>query len=145
MAQWLPSVKDEADENAIASDERPSNTEDLDAVIHTKALEMISSLDPDQGKELAAKVIGVYEENSIELIKVLSDALNDGDEDRIRTTAHALKSSSGNVGATRLMAMCRSIEMAAREKELTGLAEKFSAMQHEHSEVLDELRKWAQS
>ena len=145
LAQWLPTVKDEADANAIASDEDPSNAEDLDAVIHTKALEMISSLDPDQGKELAAKVIGVYEENSIELIKVLSDALTDGDEDRIRTTAHALKSSSGNVGATRLMAMCRSIEMAAREKELTGLAEKFSAMQHEHSEVLDELRKWAQS
>jgi two-component system sensor histidine kinase/response regulator len=145
LAQSLPTVNEapgsEPHENG---DSLGADTQQRDAVIRTETLDMIGALDPSHGKELATQVIGVYEENSIELIKTLSDALNDGDEDRLRTAAHALKSSSGNVGATRLMAMCRAIEMAAREKEFTRLPEQFAAMKREHSQVLDELRKWSQ-
>jgi HPt (histidine-containing phosphotransfer) domain-containing protein len=122
----------------------PADDQKSDAAIHTKALEMIGLLDPAQGKELANRVIGVYADNSIELINTLSEALNDGDVDRVRTAAHALKSSSGNVGATRLVTMCRAIEMAARDKELNGLTERLAAVKREHVQVLGDLRKWSQ-
>ena len=145
LAKWLPTKTEIANQDIGASDESALiAAEESGSAIHTKALEMIGSLDPAQGKELASKVIGVYEENSIELMQALSDALNDGDEDRVRTTAHALKSSSANVGATRLTTMCRNIEKAAGEKQLNGLLEGFSAVEREHSQVLGELRKWSQ-
>lgn len=145
LAQSLPIVDEPAANNLSANHDSPKTIgDDPNAVIQTKTLEMIGALDPVHGKELTAKVIRTYEENSTELIRSLSDALNHGDEDRVRTAAHALKSSSGNVGAARLMAMCRAIEKAAQEKELVGLPEQFAGVKREHSQVLDELRKWSQ-
>jgi signal transduction histidine kinase/CheY-like chemotaxis protein/HPt (histidine-containing phosphotransfer) domain-containing protein len=145
LAKWLPTVPDIGTQDVSANDEMsPADDQKSDAAIHTKALEMIGLLDPAQGKELANRVIGVYADNSIELINTLSEALNDGDVDRVRTAAHALKSSSGNVGATRLVTMCRAIEMAARDKELNGLTERLAAVKREHVQVLGDLRKWSQ-
>jgi HPt (histidine-containing phosphotransfer) domain-containing protein len=145
LAQWLPTATDDASQDgndrsdgSLDSEQPPENA------IHTEALEMIGSLDPVQGKELAIRVIGVYEDNSAELIDTLAEAMNDGDVDRVRTAAHALKSSSGNVGATRLVTLCRNIEIAAREKELGGMIEQLAAVKLEHAEVLGELRKWSQ-
>ena len=145
LAKWLPTVTDIVTQ-AVDTIDHPSSATDQDpeTAIHAKALEMIGLLDPAQGKDLVTRVIGVYEENSFELIDTLSEAMSDGDVDRVRTTAHALKSSSGNVGATRLVRMCRDIEMAAREKELNEMNEQLSAVKREHAEVLGELRKWSQ-
>jgi CheY-like chemotaxis protein len=145
LARSLPIVDEPPAGQFSVNDALPkTGGDDPYAVIQTKTLDMIGALDPSHGKDLAAKVIEVYEENSLELIKSLSDALNHGDEDRVRTAAHALKSSSGNVGATRLMAMCRAIERAAKEKELMGLSEQIAGVKREHSQVMDELRKWSQ-
>jgi len=144
LAKWLPTVTGADTHDVSANDETSSaDDQESDVAIHTRALEMIGLLDPAQGKDLANRVIGVYEDNSIELINTLSEALNDGDADRVRTAAHALKSSSGNVGATRLVTMCRAIEMAARDKELNGLIERLTAVKREHAQVLGDLRKWS--
>jgi two-component system sensor histidine kinase/response regulator len=145
LAQWLPTATDEAGQNDEDRSDLSLDSEQApETAIHTKALEMIGSLDPIQGKELAIRVIGVYEDNSAELIDTLAEAMTDGDVDRVRTAAHALKSSSGNVGATRLVTLCRDIEMAAREKELDGMIEQLAVVKREHAQVLGELRKWSQ-
>jgi len=146
LAKWLPTVTDVVGQNIDANDDTLSATDqEPETAIHTKALEMIGLLDPAQGKDLATRVIGVYENNSLELIDRLSEAMIDGDADRVRTAAHALKSSSGNVGAARLVTMCRHIERASREKELNELVEPLAAVKREHAQVLGELRKWRQS
>jgi len=147
LQRWLPMM----DADSIQQDDEPTvegrRLSDLDfmGAVSTKTLEMIGSLDPDKGKELATRVIDVYESSSADLIQTLTVALDDRDEDKLRTTAHALKSSSGNVGAERLMTMCREIEVAARDRELEGIAERLSALQSEHRLVLEELRKWTRS
>ncbi|MDH3509871.1 MAG: response regulator [Gammaproteobacteria bacterium] len=145
LAKWLPTTK-AFDAQEVGENVKPSSNVDQepDTAIQIEALEMIGLLDPAQGKNLATRVIGVYENSSIELIDRLSDALSDGDVDRVRTAAHALKSSSGNVGAARLVTMCRDIELAARDKELNGLIERLAAIKKEHAQVLGELRKWSQ-
>ncbi len=111
-------------------------------VIRVMALEAIQSLDPDQGDALVLKVIKVYEENSAELISVLADAFDTGSSEEIRKTAHALKSSSGNVGAERLADMCRDIEHAAKNRSFEDMAEKIAALNLEHDAVLVELNSW---
>jgi CheY-like chemotaxis protein len=112
--------------------------------ISAQVLEMIQALDPKNGKALANRVIGVYQSNSSELIESIADALEKSDENKIRTAAHALKSSSGNVGAERLVGMCREIEFAAKDKDMDGMLDRLTAIRFEHDKVLSELSRWGQ-
>jgi len=112
--------------------------------ISAQVLEMIQALDPKNGKALANRVIGVYQSNSSELIESIADALEKSDKNKIRTAAHALKSSSGNVGAERLVGMCREIEFAAKDKDMDGMLDRLTAIRLEHDKVLSELSRWGQ-
>ncbi|MBT8441744.1 MAG: response regulator, partial [Gammaproteobacteria bacterium] len=147
IARWLPMSAGEpatGDDDPTEEGRQLSDMEFMGAV-STKALDAIGALDPAQGKDLATRVIAVYESSSADLVESLRDAFARDDSNKVRTTAHALKSSSGNVGAERLMAMCRELELAARDRELEGMAERLTALQEEHRQVIDELRKWTQS
>jgi two-component system sensor histidine kinase/response regulator len=122
-----------------------NETTDGRETVSVQVLEMISALDPKNGKALTNRVIGVYQDNSSELIESIANALDEGDANKIRTAAHALKSSSGNVGAERLVGMCREIEFAAREKEMSEMTERLSAIRLEHQKVLSQLGQWGQN
>ena len=150
LGRWLP-LPDGTPTGEIEVDEDPTEEgrqlSDVSFVgpIRTKALDMIGDLDPEHGKELATRVVEVYESSSTELIDSLSAAVTDHDGERVRTAAHALKSSSGNVGAERLMSMCREIELAARDSELDAVPDRIVALRQEHQLVIEELRKWTQT
>jgi len=151
LVRWLPMGTTVEQPRSRDADDPPgphaqaATAIDSTAAISTKTLEIISTLDPSRGKELATQVINVYETSSVDLIQTLADALSDSDEHGVSSAAHALKSSSGNVGAERLVSMCREIELAARDNVLDGLTERLAAVQMEHRIVLDELRKWSRS
>jgi len=147
LARWLPlpDADDSASStNTTGATDAAERTETVPA-ISSQTLEAIAALDPDGGKQLASRVIGVYESNSADLLKVLATALAANDEEQLRTTAHALKSSSGNVGAERLMTMCREVEIAARESKLDEMTAQLAALKVEHQAVMEELRQWIQN
>jgi hypothetical protein len=48
------------------------------------------------------------------------------------------------VGAERLVGMCREIEFAAKDKEMSGMLDRLSAVRIEHEKVLSELGRWSQ-
>ena len=81
----------------------------------------------------------------MELIEVMCEAMSRGDREKIRTTAHALKSSSGNVGADSLVEMCRSMEIAARDNQFENMSDQLTAVRQEHVQVLEALTEWSQS
>jgi HPt (histidine-containing phosphotransfer) domain-containing protein len=145
LARWMPMDNIEFSDDSDTKKPITAPEGSTESVISWRALESIADLDPEQSKELASRVIDVYRENSAELIEAISEALNQGDRETIRLTAHALKSSSGNVGAERLVELCRNIELAARENELEGVPEQIMAVKHEYIQVLDALTEWSQS
>jgi len=147
LGRWLPMYRDEPDtpDDDPTAEGRQLSDLDFMSPVSPKALEMIGALDSSQGNDLAVRVIKVYESSSANLLESLHAAFSDGDKDKVRTAAHALKSSSGNVGAERLMTMCREIELAARDSDLDVIAERLPALQTEYRLVVDELRKWTQS
>jgi CheY-like chemotaxis protein len=113
-----------------------------DNVIQFQTLESIVSLDPANGKSLLARLIDVYETNSMELIDAIRDSLEEGNMVDLGKAAHALKSSSGNVGANRLLAMCREIELRAKNSHVSLVPKSIEALLCEHRKVLAELRQW---
>ncbi len=143
LAQWLPitgttTQSDDFHDGHEAPDEVTNNA------VRLNALESIGDLDPTHSKELANRIISVYRDNSAELIAVIAEALNNDNREIIRTTAHALKSSSGNVGADRLVKMCRHMEVTAHENELEDMLNQLTIVKEEHLQVLDALTEWSQ-
>jgi PAS domain S-box-containing protein len=61
----------------------------------------------------------------------LLQALGDGDAERLRATAHALKSSAAYIGAAGLARLCTEVEIAARNGDLVIAAARCSALESE--------------
>jgi two-component system sensor histidine kinase/response regulator len=151
IVKWLPTLDESTSAIDIAAEPAPNELPPESAAqfkyrgaISTQALEMISSLDQSQGKDLANRIITVYESSSAELIDALTSALSTNDRKGIGSAAHALKSSSGNVGAERLVSMCKDIETAAHNSDSSDLTGCLMTLQEEHRLVIEELKKWSQ-
>jgi signal transduction histidine kinase/DNA-binding response OmpR family regulator len=69
--------------------------------------------DGDEG-DLLARVVDTYLESSSRLERAIRDAVAEADSAAIARAAHTLKSSSGQVGATRLAALCKDLEAHGR-------------------------------
>jgi HPt (histidine-containing phosphotransfer) domain-containing protein len=111
-------------------------------VVRYETLESIIALDPASGEGLLARLIGMYESNSVELLKDIQTCYAAQDAEGVRKGAHALKSSSGNVGAERLAVICKEIEFSARKNTLEAVEGHVAMLANEHSLVLKKLYEY---
>jgi HPt (histidine-containing phosphotransfer) domain-containing protein len=95
------------------------------------ALDQIRELDPTGGGALLARVGQLYLETAPALGKSLSEAAAGGDPVGVRRAAHSLKSSSANLGADALSALCSRVETSAAAGEI--LAEAVEGIRQELS------------
>ena len=69
----------------------------------------------------------------------MTDALNAGDTEAVGFEAHALKSSSRNLGATKMAACCECLEMLAEQGDVDGLSEGLTSLQAAFARVREAL------
>lgn len=105
LAKWLPT--------RIRAEARP-----LRPSIDRTALDSIRSLRGVGGDRMVQRVISMYLTNSSDLVTELKTVLQKGDAEAVRQRAHALKSSSQNVGATAMAALSLALEEMGREGRL---------------------------
>lgn len=72
---------------------------------------------------LLERLINAYLEEAPKSFQALRKAVEASDYDAVRMSAHALKSTSYNLGAARLSKMCQQIELAAVERDEASIAE----------------------
>ncbi len=113
-------------DDAAANDASPLDREVL------KGLESIGG---DASNNILRQVISIYLDNSAELMERVRKAFAACDEDSVRSSAHALKSSSGNVGATRLADLCRQIELLAKKENLVAASRIQAELEAEYGHV----------
>jgi HPt (histidine-containing phosphotransfer) domain-containing protein len=90
-------------------------------LIDQQALDNIRTVQQEGAPNLLDKIIKIYFENSPKLLQALRDAVaKDNAPDTMGQAAHSLKSSSANLGATKLAALCGEIEDMARENRTAG-------------------------
>jgi TMAO reductase system sensor TorS len=75
-------------------------------------------LQPDGKPDLLLEIIRTYLSESPPLLKNLRDALSNGDAITVRAAAHSLKSSSLNLGATKLGSLCKDMEALTAQSPL---------------------------
>ena len=110
-----------------------------DAVLDRQALGRIRALHRPGGPNLLAKVLGIYSSSSLALTEALRTAMASNDGEGIRQAAHALKSSSANVGAMAFADFCKDVEVAAAEGKLDYARVLVDGLLEEHKKVLQAL------
>ncbi len=90
------------------------------AVIDEKAIENIRRLQRDGQPDVLVKIVTLYVEDAPRLIAAVRAAIAGQDSEALRNAAHALKSSSGSVGARRIAELAKSLEDCGRDGRLEG-------------------------
>jgi signal transduction histidine kinase/DNA-binding response OmpR family regulator len=128
IGQWMPQVERtisriEAAPGAVADDEDAP-------VLDRSVLDRIRALQQPNAPSVLAQVIDIYLEDSPEMIEALKQALDGSDMAALIETAHSLKSSSANLGASRLSSLCKELELRGKtgsHEDLAALVEQIDA------------------
>lgn len=86
-----------------------------DLVIDDSVLADIREMSGEQGNSLINNIVELYLQKSPALIEDIHDGTHAGDADRVFRAAHALKSSSANIGAVKVSEVARELEKLGRE------------------------------
>jgi signal transduction histidine kinase/DNA-binding response OmpR family regulator len=130
-----PEQRAEAPEAQASKVEQPVD----DSVLDQQTLDRIRALHRPGGPNLLAKVVDLYSSSSLALADALRTAALLKDAESVRQAAHALKSSSANVGALAFAELCKTIELAAAEGRLDDVSALVSSVVPEHQKVLQAL------
>jgi CheY-like chemotaxis protein len=109
-------------------------------VVESRVLDGLSALQETWGQDVAQKVVQAYLDLSREIVAELRLSLDAPDAASVTANAHALKSSSAKVGAQKLADLCKALETAGRQGDLTSAAEIHQHIQQEHNQVLEALK-----
>jgi len=108
----------------------------VEGILDRESLGRIRALHRPGGPNLLAKVLGLYSSSSLSLIDSLRAAALAQDGEGMRQAAHALKSSSANVGALAFADLCKDVEQAAAAGQLDHACLLVEELLAEHSKVL---------
>ncbi|MCL4792260.1 MAG: Hpt domain-containing protein [Gammaproteobacteria bacterium] len=104
-------------------------------VLDESALDRIRALQQPGSTDLVDRLIGIYLDTSQGLVEKIRTALAAGDARTICAAAHALKSSSGNMGATALTELAGQVECRTRDADLSDAQSLIGRLLEEHQRV----------
>jgi CheY-like chemotaxis protein len=107
--------------------------------LDSKALETIRALQQEGAPDILARVIRIYLDEAPKLLERLRQALEQQDAPAARKAAHSLKSSSANLGAATLAALCWDWERKCQMHLPENAREMLSFMEDEYHRVKEAL------
>ena len=109
-------------------------------VLDPGVIASLRELGGDDDPGLFIELVNLFLADTPERLRALSEAMEHRDPTALERAAHALKSSSANLGALELSALFRDIEAAGREKDLSRAAKLVARTQPEYQRVEAALR-----
>jgi CheY-like chemotaxis protein/anti-sigma regulatory factor (Ser/Thr protein kinase) len=110
-------------------------------ILEKEALAKIRALQREGAPDIASKVIGLYLESSPGLIQSINESVRQGNSALLYEAAHSLKSSSANLGAMRMAAICKELENMAKNTRLTDATSLINAVGAEYEQVTNALQQ----
>ncbi len=112
----------------------PATTSELPP-IDDAVLEGFRQLQEDGAPDVVHEFIDLFLEDLPVRREAILMAVNEGDTERVRAGAHALKSSAAYIGAAELARICKDVEMAARSGDLVTATRRGAALASEADRV----------
>lgn len=142
MARWLPHERRKVAPLADAGvPALPLAEQSNEAALDPAAIERIRALSPDGTDTLLRQVLAAYLKAAEREWGRFEHGLADGDAKLIASAAHALKSSSFNVGAKVLAQRCDEIEQFGRDGQMRKLLTRVDAVRAEWRRVEAAIRE----
>ncbi|SUS07516.1 hypothetical protein DF3PB_4510001 [uncultured Defluviicoccus sp.] len=99
--------------SAVATSAGAATIGDTVPLLDSNALQTLRDLSGPGDETFFVEVIDLYLKDSVALVGAIRQAALSRDAHALMPAAHSLRSSSGNVGAASLSAVCRALECAA--------------------------------
>ncbi len=131
---------------SVGTGQPPSVEPDLpqgSAVIDAEVIGRISDMERRGASGLLAQLIKTYLDTSARLLADLRRGLDRGDVAAARHAVHTLKSTSANLGASRLAALCADMEHQVRTNQISNACEAWSELAQAYAEAEAQLRQMA--
>jgi CheY-like chemotaxis protein/HPt (histidine-containing phosphotransfer) domain-containing protein len=128
LARWLPTERRKP--QVVAT-----TLSGAKAPLDPAALEKIRALSPDGAEALVRQVLAAYLKAAEREWACFDQGLADGDAELLARAAHAVKSSSFNVGANRLAELCSEIEQLGRDGQMRQLLTRVDELRAEWKRV----------
>ncbi len=113
----------------------PPSVEPLDPVVIANLREVGGGSD-----DFVAELAGIYLEDAPPRIAVMRDAVRTDNAAKLAGAAHALKSSSGNIGAAVVRDLCTELETIGRAGDTSQAAATVEALEREYARAAEQLR-----
>ncbi len=128
----------EKDGVGVSGRELPMN--ETQPVLDQGVIASLRELGGEDDPGLFIELVNLFLSDTPERLRAMSEAMEHRDPTALERAAHALKSSSANLGALELSALFRDIEAAGREKDLSRAAKLVARTQPEFQRVEAALR-----
>ena len=132
LDRWMPQP---AARQAQAAEPAAPQASRAAEVLDRQVLGQLGALRANGKPDLLARTIHLYLVESPKLMQKLKQAAAASDAPEIVRSAHSLKSSSANVGATALSRYCGDIEASARRADTEEARRIFARLETEHGRV----------
>ncbi|TVR64995.1 MAG: response regulator, partial [Candidatus Competibacteraceae bacterium] len=138
LHRWLPTSPTAAASRADPSPLPPAVDADQPP-FDPGALDRIRALQRPGAPDLVSKLIDLYLQSAPDWLGRLRDAVAAGDAEALRQAAHGLKSSSGNLGAQPLVALCKTLEERGRMRQLDDAPALLAAVETQYQQLREAL------
>ncbi len=115
------------------------------SVIDDASLAELMELDRASQSGIFERIVRIYLDRAPVLLRDLQLGVDADDADAIFAAAHELKSSSANVGATTLSALCKDLEMLGRSGSTMGATAQLAEITQLYHAVVAELSRRIQT
>ncbi len=115
--------------------------EQTTTVIDESVLDNYRRIQQPGKPDIIKRLVDIYLGSSPDILRKISDAGAKGDMERLWQSAHSLKSSSANLGATTLAALCETVEEMGRNNQEDNLVEMIAKIEKEYTRVSRELQR----
>lgn len=106
-----------------------------DEVLDKSVLSSLRELQEEGEPDILEEVGGLFLKHAPDKLSAIEKAVANRDAKGLQTAAHSLKSSSAYVGAMKLSAMSKELEMMGRSGSLEGSVEKSKSLKAEFQRV----------
>lgn len=115
--------------------EKAESEDKAASVIDESVLDEIRRMSGEQAPELINNIVELYLKQTPDLIDDIHHAAKDGDSERVFRAAHALKSSSANIGAVRISEIARQVEKLGRDNRIDHVSAHLDTLVENYEQV----------
>ncbi len=130
--KWLISAVPNISKEETPAPQQRKILREKSSVIDKKALDKIKALQKNGSSALLNRIIKLYLDDTPNLVQNMTIALKQNDRAALNTAAHSLKSSSANVGAMQLAALCRELEEIGKHQQPIDAMQYIDLLASEH-------------